>query len=90
MPIAIHINAGNDRNGNPRRGWIITEDTGRFVDFIDEGHQGTSALQATYSSANRTQTIDVLPSVYREAMRQAYGNLPTQASQTFKQRRRRR
>jgi hypothetical protein len=62
MPIAIHINAGNDRNGNPKRGWIIANSDGEF--------------------------IDVQPAVYRDAMRQAYGALPSIASQQVGSRRR--
>lgn len=90
MPIAIHINAGNDRNGNPKRGWIIANDDGEFIDFVDEGFQGQGALKTSaFSTAKPTPTIDVVPAVYRDAMEQAYGGLPSVASQTFGQRRRR-
>ena len=82
MPIAIHINAGNDRNGNPKRGWIIADSEGQFIDFVDEGYAGAGALRTSaFSSAKPTPTIDVQPAVYRDAMRQAYGALPSAASQ---------
>jgi hypothetical protein len=74
MSLAIHINAGRDRNGNPRRGWIIADDGGSFIDFVDDGYQGAGALrQSGYGSVTQTTTsIDVTPSVYRDAYRQAY------------------
>lgn len=82
MPIAIHINAGHDRNGNPKRGWIIANSEGEFIDFVEEGYQGSGALRlSSYSNVKPTPTIDVVPSVYRDAMRQAYGALPSIASQ---------
>lgn len=82
MPIAIHINAGNDKNGNPKRGWIIADSEGQFIDFVDEGYAGAGALRTSaFSTAKPTPTIDVVPTVYRDAMRQAYGGLPSVASQ---------
>lgn len=90
MPIAIHINAGHDRSGNPKRGWIITNDEGEFIDFVDEGYQGIGALKTSaFSFAKPTPTIDVVPSVYKDALTQAYGRLPNVASQQFRRRRRR-
>jgi hypothetical protein len=89
MTIAIHINAGNDRNGNPKRGWIITNSEGEFIDFVDEGYAGTGSLRTSaFSQAKPTPTIEVAPSVYRDCMRQAYGALPSIASQQVGTRRR--
>ena len=89
MPIAIHINAGQDRNGNPKRGWIIASSEGEFIDFVDEGFEGTGALRnSAFSAAKPTPTIDVVPAVYKDAMKQAYGALPSTASQQVGVRRR--
>ena len=33
----IKVNAGNDTNGNPRRGWIHTDTNGVAIAFYDEG-----------------------------------------------------
>lgn len=47
MLSAIKINALNDRNGNPRRGWVIlntAEGYTAVVDFCDEGYNGTAAV----------------------------------------------
>lgn len=78
--LAIKINAGNDRNGNPRRGWIICNESGEFVDFVDEGYAGNGALRtSSYSSATpTTQELEVAPSVYREAYNHAYGAVERQ------------
>ena len=70
--IAIYIDAGNDNNGNPKRGWIITDDDANFIDFVDEGYEGNSALASRgYGNISATQRIEVKPSVYRDARRQA-------------------
>ena len=76
MALAIKINAGNDRNGNPRRGWIIADDHGRFVDFVDEGYSGSGALRVSpYVNFPSTDAaIDVLPSTYKDALRQSKSN----------------
>ena len=44
---AVYVNAGNDRNGNPRRGWIIVEG-GLHRAFVDEGYVGAAALRERY------------------------------------------
>lgn len=46
--IALHLTTTLDRNGNPRRGWLLLTDLGdpwaHTVGWIDEGYQGRSAL----------------------------------------------
>ena len=68
--LAVHIASENDTNGNPRRGWFITDDHGDFVDFVDEGYMGNGALtEAGYPDFVQTSAkISVKPSVYREAV----------------------
>ena len=74
--LAIYIDADNDRNGNPRRGWIITDSAGNFVAFIDEGYDGKSALaNLGYGNISSTPRIEVKPSVYKDAYRQSYGGV---------------
>ena len=34
----IKVNAQNDTNGNPRRGWIRYDLDGRFLGFYPEGY----------------------------------------------------
>ena len=73
--LAIYISAGNDVNGNPRRGWLITDDImGDFTDFIDEGYYGDPGglyRHPEYKGIPRTPRINVTPSTYREAKREA-------------------
>jgi hypothetical protein len=78
MALAIKINAGNDKNGNPRRGWIITDDNGSFINFVDEGYSGVVALTvAGYANLPRTETIDVIPATYKSAYRQSQSEKPS-------------
>lgn len=69
--LAIKINAGNDRNGNPRRDWIIADDDGDLINFVDEGYQGSTALKTSfYSNVTPTQeAIEVTPGTYRKLLR---------------------
>jgi hypothetical protein len=78
MALAIKIEAGNDRNGNPRRGWIIADDNGSFINFINEGYSGAEALSAAgYANLPRTEAIDVLPATYKSAYRQSQSEKPS-------------
>jgi hypothetical protein len=71
--LAIYIDAGNNSNGNPRRGWIIADDAGNFVDFVNEGYEGHSALaNSGYGNVTPTSKLEVKPSVYRDAYQQGY------------------
>ena len=70
--LAIYIDAGHSTNGNPRRGWIITDDSGSFIDFVDEGYEGKAALsRAGYAEYPPTPRIEVAAKVYRELKRDA-------------------
>jgi hypothetical protein len=72
MALAIYINAGNSTSGNPKRGWIIANDDGIFINFVDEGYEGVGALKtAGYANIPRTSRIDVTPSTYKDAYRQS-------------------
>ena len=78
MALAIYINAGNSTSGNPKRGWLIADDNGVFINFVDQGYEGVSALaSAGYANIPRTSRIDVAPSTYRDAYRQASGIKPS-------------
>ena len=80
--LAIYIDAGRDRNGNAKRGWIIADSEGAFTDFIDEGSLGKAALaQSGYGNVPSTQRIEVAKSVYRDAYHHAYDKLPSNRSQ---------
>lgn len=62
VSLAIGVNAGNDRNGNPRRGWIILrvwDDKGRAgiarTGFVEEGYSGDTELRRL---AGEIPTVD--------------------------------
>ena len=44
---AIRLNAGNDRNGNPRRVFVILRD-GEVIATADEGYRGRAALDEAW------------------------------------------
>jgi hypothetical protein len=47
MLSSVKINAGNDSNGNPRRGWVILstrEGYTAVIDFCDEGYLGAATV----------------------------------------------
>jgi hypothetical protein len=64
--LAVKINAKNDRNGNPRRGWIIFNMDGVQEDFIVE-ENGISSLESEYPiiAYKATSEIMVSPSEYK-------------------------
>ncbi len=57
--LAIKIRATNDRNGNPRRGWLVYTNRGDFRGFVDEGYSGEGALRLAHPG----RTFLVLASV---------------------------
>ena len=71
--LAVYIAAKNSPNGNPQRGWLIADDDGNFIDFVDEGYYGDpGALRhAGYEDIARTPRIEVSRSTYHEAYRDA-------------------
>ena len=67
MKVAIRLNAGNDRNGNPRRVFVVIDPRHGVVDAIDEGYSGDAELKKRYritSSADFSTT----PAEYRELL----------------------
>jgi hypothetical protein len=69
--LAVKINAKNDRNGNPRRGWIIYGEGGDFINFIDEEYGGISNLHEKYPNVPDTNEIMVEPGEYKSFLRRA-------------------
>lgn len=76
----IHLNAGNDRNGNPRRAIVFMRHNGKdasVVKVVNEGFQGVSgAIQAAGLDPRTTPVIgrfDITPSQYRNVLKMAPG-----------------
>lgn len=56
-----YCNAGNDVNGNPRRGWVV-RDGDQVVNFVDEGYEGVEPLRRAYPD----RTFDVYDSTWNQ------------------------
>lgn len=69
--IAIYLNAGNDRNGNPRRCFVILDDQANIIDVIDEGYKGTGALKENYEGIAISPRIETTPGDYKAFLEQA-------------------
>lgn len=65
--------APNDRNGNPRRLFVIyAADTGEIQDVFDEGYQGLGVVpQKIRSLSVELPSIPVSASVYKEFLSHA-------------------
>ena len=48
MNSCIKLNAGNDRNGNPRRLWIVMSSRGSVVSVIEDSGAGREPLDRAY------------------------------------------
>ena len=71
--ISFHTTPGHSTSGNPKRGWLITDDDGNFTDFVDEGYRGDpgALIHAGYKGIARTPQIDVAGNTYTETLRDA-------------------
>ena len=65
---AVKINAGNDRNGNPRRGWLVYTRDGVSLGFADEGYSGRRALTSLFPNAVELVEIPTTPGAYKTAL----------------------
>ena len=79
---AVKLCAPNDRNGNPRRGWLVYETgqpdqhpSGTLLAFVEEGYMGRDALAGAYPTARELCSLNV---PYSE-IRAARENAPTRA-----------
>lgn len=73
---ALYMRTTNDRNGNPRRGWLVSDADGTVQGFADEGYAGTGSLdRAALTLGVETIpvlfTVDVTPTAYRAALKHA-------------------
>ena len=62
----IHFNAGNDTNGNPRRVFVVFNDSA-VVATYDEGYAGYNAItnKAHLKAARRSIMVPTTPAQYR-------------------------
>ena len=69
MLIAIHLNAGNDRNGNPRRIYLVLDEDARVVNALDESYRGRDALDSVYVGCPVSAELEITPREYRALLR---------------------
>jgi len=68
-----HLCTHNDRNGNPRRLFVLCDDK-RRVAVWDEKHYGVDAVPGIWrEAAYKAERLDIKPSLYYELKR----NLPS-------------
>ena len=70
----IHLNAGNDANGNPRRAFLVLY-RNHVVGCVDEGYDGEQALNywgkplGDMLRRRIALQLDVTPGQYRQALK---------------------
>ncbi len=71
--VAIKLNAGNNRNGNPRRVYVVLDTiTGRIVDTIDEGYLGIAALHKIHPTIPTPCEFFTTTREYRELLKMRF------------------
>jgi hypothetical protein len=65
--VLIKVNAENDTNGNPRRGWIHLSGEGRFLGFYPEGYDdgGQTLREIRKGEAEAYPSINITPKEYK-------------------------
>jgi len=72
--LTMKINATNDTNGNPRRGWLCYKNGGEFLGFVDEGYKGWPAVALAFPRSKiiiELSCVDCTPEFYRDHERKA-------------------
>lgn len=64
--IAIHLNAGNNANGNPRRIYVVLDADANIVGTVDEGYEGNARLKREYPGVKIGPTFATSPAEYRD------------------------
>ena len=73
----IKLVADNDRNGNPRRGWLVMTRAGELLCFIDDGFVGWAGVRFKFPNAQIPMvTIPVSAAVHRRALKGNDGTGP--------------
>jgi hypothetical protein len=63
----IKVNAQNDVNGNPRRGWIHLSADGRFLGFYPEGYDdgGEVLREIRWRDNEAYPSLNITPKEYK-------------------------
>lgn len=63
--MAMHIDAGLDRNGNGRRLWIVFNEDAEAIDVVD-GYAGSARVKQLHPEAVLGVTFKVTPKNFRD------------------------
>ena len=70
----LHLNAGHDVNGNPRRCFVCIGRDGQVFDAVDEGYNGIAALWCNHPELQKNPVfpivLDTTPGEYRALLRE--------------------
>lgn len=70
----IHMNANNDKNGNPRRLFLATTTNSEYhptllrIEAIDEGYEGIHAVMVRHPGALYVTVIEISVSEYHRLL----------------------
>lgn len=68
--VYLHLDAGNDRNGNPRRMFLVFETaTGSPVAAVDEGYSGDTVSRLFPGAIKLGDRIPTTPNTHRDWLR---------------------
>ncbi len=67
--IVIRLDAGHDRNGNPRRVFVALDARGNIIGCEDEGYSGEAVALKRWPRANMGPTFATTPAAYRELVK---------------------
>lgn len=62
MPF-IHLNAGHDKNGNPRRAYVLLSSDGEIVCAFEEGYEGFRCVPEQVQYAQNTFSAAKIPTI---------------------------
>jgi hypothetical protein len=69
--VAFSLNANHDSNGNPRRVYVILDETGDIAGAIDEGYNGRGKLDKKFPGIGSICNFKTTPAEYREVLAMA-------------------
>ena len=69
--VCIKLNAGNDRNGNPRWVYVLLDSDGDIVRAVDEGYDGIHAVNRIPGAEGVRDCVEfaTTPAEYRRLLR---------------------
>ena len=69
MPAMIRLATTNDKNGNPRRVFVLFSEGGEILGAWDESYAGNRAVPADlYDKARQAPSFTTTPKGYRDAL----------------------